>query len=425
MSDTFCVIPWVQIASKPIGTARVCCLMTNSKDKNQGVIRDNNGNPYNLGKDDFDLIKNGDKAKEVRLSMLNGERHPDCITCWTKEDMGASSKRIVSNRMYSGEFELIHAIDHTDKEGNTDIEPSYWDLRFGNLCNLKCVMCHPASSSQWYEDYVLLNNTSHFNDSGTTINLTKINNRFKDLGEYSWWDNMDFWKKLGEKIPYLKRVYLVGGEPMLIEPHYDFLKKIIDSGRAAEVSLEYDTNLTSVPKKAINLWKQFKKIYLRVSVDDFDNQFNYVRYPAKWKQISKNLDKIVCCLSNVQVDYTVTWQVLTAYTTPNLLRYLAQHRSANLKSMYSSVHIRILSNPEYFDVAILPKRIKLELIDIYKNFNKEGTNIQVNHLIKYLESNMQQNEKQVKNFLEIITKMDLIRGTDWKTTFPELSEKIL
>ena len=153
------------MATKPIGTARVCCLMTNSKDKNQGVIRDEQGLPYNLGRDDFDSIKNGSKAKEIRLAMLRGERHPDCTTCWTKEDMGAASKRTVSNKMYKGEFELSHAIDHTDNEGNTDWQPSYWDLRFGNLCNLKCVMCHPASSSQWYEDYVLLNNKTSFTDS--------------------------------------------------------------------------------------------------------------------------------------------------------------------------------------------------------------------------------------------------------------------
>ena len=70
MSKAFCVIPWVQMASKPIGTARVCCLMTNSKDSQQGTIRDEDGVPYNLGRDDFDVIKNGDKAREIIIFKL-------------------------------------------------------------------------------------------------------------------------------------------------------------------------------------------------------------------------------------------------------------------------------------------------------------------------------------------------------------------
>jgi len=417
MNKAFCVIPWVQMACKPIGTARVCCLMTNSKDSQQGTIRDDNGKPYNLGRDDFDLIKNGDKAREIRLAMLAGERHPDCNTCWVKEDMGAASRRTVSNKMYLDEFELEQAIAHTDADGNTDWQPSYWDLRFGNLCNLKCVMCHPASSSQWYEDYVLLNGTTTFTDSGTKINLKEINGRYKDAGEYSWWDNEDFWTRLEAKIPYLKQVYLVGGEPMLIEPHYDFLQKVIDSGRAGEVTLEYDTNLTAVHKRALELWKHFKKIWLRISLDDFGDQFNYVRFPANWNQVAANLDKILGQVTNVKLDFTVTWQVLTAYTTPNLLKYLSKFSNNNIS-------VRILSSPDYFDVAILPKSVKQDLIKIYTDFEKQHPDIKVSHLIKYLESNVDGDAGKLRHCVETLNKLDTIRNTNWAETFPELHEKI-
>lgn len=418
MSKAFCVIPWVQMATKPIGTARVCCLMTNSKDSQQGTIRDENGKPYNLGRDDFDVIKNGAKAREVRLSMLNDVRHEDCNTCWVKEDAGASSRRTVSNKMYVGEFDIETARAHTDELGNTDWQPSYWDLRFGNLCNLKCVMCHPASSSQWYEDYVLLNNSTKFTDGGTKVDLKNIDGRYKDAGEYAWWDNQEFWTRLEEKIPHLKQVYLVGGEPMLIEPHYDFLQKVIDSGRAGEVTLEYDTNLTAIHKRALDLWKHFKKVWLRVSLDDFGEQFNYIRYPANWDMVSKNVEKLYSQFDNIKFDFTVTWQVLSAYTTPNLLRYLSKFENSN-----SSV--RILSSPGYFDVAILPKHIKLELIEIYKRFEEENPKIKVNHLVKYLQTNPDGDEKKVDECLRIIKRLDEIRGTNWETTFPQLKEKLL
>jgi organic radical activating enzyme len=418
MNKAFCVIPWVQMAAKPIGTARVCCLMTNSKDSQQGTIRDADGKPYNLGRDDFDVINNGDKAREIRLSMLNGERHIDCNTCWVKEDMGASSRRTVSNKMYVGEFDEDTARAHTDEHGNTDWQPSYWDLRFGNLCNLKCVMCHPANSSQWYEDYVLINGTTKFTDSGTKINLTDVNGRYKDAGEYDWWDNPEFWTKLEAKIPYLKQVYLVGGEPMLIEPHYDFLQKVIDSGRAHEVTLEYDTNLTAIHQRALDLWRHFKHVWLRVSVDDYGDQFNYIRYPANWQAVSKNIEKLYDKFDNIKFDFTVTWQVLSAYSTPILLEYLSQFENSNAS-------VRILSNPGYFDVAILPKDVKQELIEIYKQFASTSSKIKVNHLIKYLQSNLEGDSVKLAECINVIDKLDKIRGTDWKRTFPKLKENIL
>lgn len=403
------------MASKPIGTARICCLMSNSHITGQGVITDDAGRPYNLGTDDFDEIKNGERIRQMRLSMLNNERPADCNTCWVKEDMGASSRRLVTNRMYKDEFTRDTALAHTDEQGYTDWQPSYWDLRFGNLCNLKCVMCHPASSNQWYEDYVLLNNTNTFGDSGIKVKLDKIGNRYRDQGQYDWWNNPEFWARLEEKIPYLKQVYLVGGEPMLIEPHYDFLQKIIDSGRAHEVTLEYDTNLTNVHQRALDLWRHFKRIWLRVSIDDQSEQFNYVRFPSKWHSIISNLERVHG--NNIKIDFTITWQVLTAFTTPLLLREL--DKFAGNKS------IRILSQPTYFDVKILPKSIKQELIKIYTEHQTAYPKHEVGHLIKYLHAHLEtHNQTELDRCVTTLDILDRSRNTNWRETFSILYDML-
>lgn len=418
IEKSFCVIPWVQLSSKPIGTARVCCLMTNSDDPDQGTISDDAGQPYNLGRDDFDVIKNGAKAREIRLAMLNGQRPNDCKTCWIKEDMGASSKRTVSNNMYKDEFTVETARQCTDSQGYTTWEPSYWDLRFGNLCNLKCVMCHPASSNQWYKDFVLINNRTTFTDSGIKVKLQYDNNRYHDSGEYNWWDNDDFWTRLEAKIPYLKQVYLVGGEPMLIEPHYDFLQKIIDYGRAGQVTLEYDTNLTAIHPRALAMWKNFKKIWLRVSIDDYGDQFNYIRFPANWSQVSKNLEYLNQQKDiNVKLDVTVTWQLLSAFTTPNLIKYLDQFPKIQTS-------IRILSSPNYYDVKVLDRLSKLQLIDLYQKIEKQCPRIKVNHLIKYLENNLDGDQKLLEQAINTVSRLDTIRNTNWETTFETLKESI-
>jgi len=415
LKDNFCVIPWVHMASKPIGTARVCCLMSNSHSTGQGIISDDQGRPYNLGTDEFDEIKNGERVRKVRLAMLNNERLPDCDTCWIKEDMGASSRRLVTNRMYKDEFTKETAQQHTDAQGYTDWQPSYWDLRFGNLCNLKCVMCHPASSNQWYEDYVLLNGTTKFGDSGIKINLEKTNNRYRDQGQYDWWNNEQFWIRLEEKIPYLKQVYLVGGEPMLIQPHYDFLQKIIDSGRADQVTLEYDTNLTSVQDRALRLWKHFKRVWLRVSIDDQNEQFDYVRYPSRWKQVIQNLDRVQG--DNIKMDFTITWQVLTAFTTPKLLELLEKYTG--------NKSIRILSTPDYFDVKILPPATKQELLDLYQKHKEQYPHHEVGHLIKYIQTNLDNyNTQALDKCFDTLRILDKSRKTNWQSTFQILYNQL-
>lgn len=403
------------MASKPIGTARICCLMSNAHEHGQGIIADDSGRPYNLGTDDFDEIKNGERIRKMRLSMLNNERPPDCNTCWVKEDMGASSRRTVTNRMYQDEFTRETAAAHTDENGYTDWQPSYWDLRFGNLCNLKCVMCHPASSNQWYEDYVLLNGTNTFGDSGIKVKLDKIGNRFRDQGQYDWWNNPEFWNRLEAKIPYLKQVYLVGGEPMLIEPHYDFLQKIIDSGRAGEVTLEYDTNLTNVHERALDLWRHFKKIWLRISIDDHGEQFDYVRFPSKWNSVVSNLDRVRG--DNVKMDFTVTWQLLTAFTTPTLLKFLDQYPG--------NKSVRILSQPSYFDVKILPEHTKQILLQLYRKHQERYPDHEVGHLIKYIETHQDShNASELERCRQTLDILDRSRKTDWRQTFPALRDQI-
>jgi organic radical activating enzyme len=406
------------MAAKPIGTARVCCLMSNSVHNNKGIIKKPDGTPYNLGLDDFDEIKNAEYIRSVRLSLLAGEKIEECNTCWVKERMGGISRRMVSNRLYKDEFTEDIARKHTDAAGNTDWDPSYWDLRFGNLCNLKCVMCHPASSNQWYEEYVLINNETSFTDGGKIVQLSRYSvGRYVDSGVYNWWDNQNFWDRLRKKIPFLKQVYLVGGEPMLIEPHYDFLQHVVDSGRAGEVTLEYDTNLTTVNQRVLDLWKYFKEIKLRVSVDDIGNSFEYVRYPSKWNTLITNLHKLKLKLGNtVRVDFTVTWQLLTVLTTTTLLEFLSDNFPNSI------VSVRILSSPDYFDVAILPKSVKIELLDLYKKFQEKYPANKIDHLIKYLHETLDSGDTvKLNECKRVLSILDRSRNTNWQELYPWLA----
>lgn len=398
LTDSFCVIPWVQMTCKTKGTARFCCLARAS----DGSLVDSG---LSFATDNLSDIHNSHLVTRVRHEMLLGKRPPECSACWSKEDGGANSKRLVSNRMYKDEFTIEDAIEETDFYGMTTHKPDYWDLRFGNLCNLKCVMCHPSNSTQWYEDYVAMTGCTSF---GQVNLIQNEKGRWVDPGELDWWRSQGFWDQMEENIPYLKRVCFVGGEPMLIEPHYDFLQRIVDSGRASKVTIEYDTNLTNVQDRAIELWKQFKEVSLRVSLDDYGEQNDYIRFPSNWDSIWKNIERVRTEVPNARIEFGITWQVLNSFTILNLLHHLKDE----------NYFVRVLQEPSHYNVKILPKSTRQILVDMYEEF---GDN-RITHLIHYLEN--VQGDPDVASFLDVTKRLDRLRGTDFEATFADLNREL-
>jgi len=401
--NSFCSIPWIHAASKTNGASRVCCLMSNYEGGLTG---------HNFKDNTIEEIHNSEFTRKIRKQFLAGEQPSECATCWVKEENGGKSRRIATNRMYKDIIDYDKAVQLTAPDGSTTQMPIYWDLRFGNLCNLKCVMCGPQSSSMWYKDWAAVHNTDHFYDSGTKINITdgkkKLDNDCES--EYDWWQSEHFWEQLDQYKDQLEHVYLVGGEPMLIETHYNFLQKLIDAGVSKNVVLEYDTNITNVHQRAIDQWKHFKKLILRVSIDDFGEQNDYIRFPSKWYKLNENIERINKLLPRTKIEISITWQMLNAFTFLKLLDHFSNYH----------INIRILSNPSMLDVKHLPKQAKLDIINTYNNSVHKD---KLSHLISYLTNNLEY-EGNYYTCAEFLEKLDKIRGTDWSKTFVELYNSI-
>jgi hypothetical protein len=198
---------------------------------------------------------------------------------------------------------------------------------------------------------------------------------------------------------------------MLIEQHYVFLQKLIDKGVSKNVTLEYDTNITNVHQRAIEQWSKFKTLMLRVSIDDYGEQNDYIRFPSKWYKLDENIKRIKELVPNTKVEISITWQMLNAYTFLNLVDHF--------KDYY--INIRILSAPEIFDPKHLPKQAKLELIDMYNNSVHKD---KIKHLVSYLTNNLNNNQLLYKESADFLNKLDVLRGTDWPKTFKQLHKSI-
>ena len=172
-------------------------------------------------------------------------------------------------------------MEYTQDYGSVPPQVHYIDLRFGTKCNLKCVMCSPHDSSLWVKDWKKM----HPQVQNETL---KDSMQWEDKGStngssYNWHKNNPvFWEQFYEQVPYMKQVYFAGGEPLIIEEHYEILEKIIASGKAGEIEIRYNSNGVEWRDDLFDLWKHFKLVRYHYSVDAVGDRNHYIRYPADW-----------------------------------------------------------------------------------------------------------------------------------------------
>lgn len=447
MSDKFCPLPWVFQAIRNNGDVRVCCQANPSKSK--GIYRKSDGTSYNANRDNLDESRNCDLAKEIRLSMLNNVEHEACVRCDVEEASGIDSRRQYETRIWKNTFNLNHATQLTNNDGSIDIEKVpvlYYDLRFGNLCNLKCRMCGPTDSNSWYADYVKVWNETSFNDSHGTVNLIqKSKNRFvAEFDDYNWFENEQFWKNIEKNIPNIQEIHTVGGEPMMIDKHYDLLEKCIEMGYSKNIMVEYNTNLTNIPARAWKLWPHFKRIQFGVSVDAAESLNDYIRYPSKWKKISENLHKLDNTPGNYRIWLSITVQIYNVAYLPETIKWILKQDfktiGKNLEKPLFNPHP--LYNPRFLNTKILPKEakdwIRVKYDDFYiwvddylekSNMPDEWKNSYKTYIKKTLESYYDIMVKEdwsdsLQTFWNYTTKLDEIRNEKLSDVAPELYEII-
>ena len=239
--------------------------------------------------------RNVPMLKQARLDMLEGKWPNACKRCEDEESAGIRSRMQYENERWSADntWNIEKARAATQTDGSIDVNEVpvvFYDLRFGNLCNLKCRMCGPTDSSQWYEDQVkMFGNT--YQDTQGIVNLQKDGKgKYKPVVDiYGWYENSSLWGQLEENMSKIRHLYLVGGEPLMINEHYAFLQKCVDRGEASHIVLEYNTNITNIPDRAWNIWKHFERIEIGASVDGIGKVVEYIRHPVKWEIIERNM----------------------------------------------------------------------------------------------------------------------------------------
>ena len=431
MSKTFCPIPWIFQAVRNNGDVRVCCQANVSK--NRGIIRDKEGRPYNASEGRLTESRNAELVREMRLQMLEGEWPSECVRCQQEEESGLNSRRQYELSNWNTDFNEMKKITSSDGSIPVDKAPViYYDLRFGNKCNLSCRMCGPSDSDQWYNDYVQLTGRNYYHDSHGKVELEKVKDSWKDTkNSYSWYTSPLFWEELEKNQNNIQHIYMAGGEPLLIDQHYEFLEKCIEQNLGQNIVLEYNTNLTLLPQRVVKLWSQFKQVRVGASIDGFGDNFEFQRYPARWDMVYKNLQKLD------QLERPVlSWlaYTVTAYNVMHLPEFMYwKVKESGFQKINSTKKRPVITHhmahkPEHLNVRVLSSEQKQKVTDHFMKFksifesefdelhSKKAIEI-LNSVEKYMHSQSYY-ESHYDQLISFSERMDQIRNENSQNFLP-------
>jgi sulfatase maturation enzyme AslB (radical SAM superfamily) len=356
LSKTFCPLPWTHLATHPHGSVTLCCEsdMTNRASEAQDLPREFitlHNTTY-----DFEKIMNSDLFKQVRKDMLDGKMPAPCTKCYKLEALGNESKRTRDTKLL--DFNLEDAQSITQKDGTlTEVNFEFIELRLGNICNLACRSCNPQSSSKWIRDW------------------EKLNERKFDTPQsmFDWPLDERFWASLAEHCNNTRKVYINGGEPLLVDKHMRFLEFLIEKDLAKKITLVYSTNSTIINDKYINLWKEFEQVEFMVSIDDLEDRNSYLRHPAKWDKTIEAFDWLHSLGHKSYVLQTVSimniYYIKEAWEYWNNKGVNVSHNMVHHPNFYSAANA-----PEHAKQAILQKIDGLPFYDQINNFLSQSSN---------------------------------------------------
>lgn len=388
-NNIFCPLPWsVFYLEGPGEKQRLCCA--------SDIVSEN-------------------KIKKIQTQFIKNKKPQECNSCWNKEDNNLQSFRqdILNNHNDNIDYDSVKK----SMVNNIKIPYKAYELRTGSLCNIACRTCNPANSTGWYSDWEkLTNSNTFFNRIGRIENINKTNNNWEWFNEPSYWINT-LLPNITKSIQYhgFCTIILQGGEPLIVKQLNEFYQFLIDNNLSQNIILRYTSNLTCIPNKLLTeYWKYFKQIEINGSIDGYRKVNDYIRYPAKFNIIEKNVEFLLN--NGVKLSILTTVSTLNILYLSGLVEWLSRY---NLEmtpfsvwneqaSIFSPLCIsKDLIEKSYSKLLNSSVNVPDKLIDMFNNYllNPKG---------HYHDLSVE--------FWDVTRRLDCIRNQNINDILPELVE---
>jgi len=444
ISSSFCAAKWKQVTVHlAIGQTHSCHHPTTHKIPVEEVLV----NPS--------AIHNTKFKKQQRKMMLEGERPPECDYCWRVEDSPVKEgDEVFSDRvMKSSEIWARPYIEEIKNASwDDDVNPTYFEISFSNVCNFKCSYCSPEISSKWMEE---IQQFGHYDLASFGYNNLDY---LKQIGKFPIPEREEnpyvdaFWKWWPDLIKGLKVFRITGGEPLLSKHTHRVLDYLIENPQP-ELELDINSNLC-VPDELFDRFvermaiiqekKAIKNFKLYTSCEAYGKRAEYIRYGLDYNKWLNNCHRILSEISDSKLTIMSTYNVLSISSFTDFMKDIL-----TLKETYTvqptrphpvSLDIPYLRWPHFLSSWIITydmlKYVEESVTFMYKNmqqtywlplcgkgyFDYEVSRMK--RIYRVIEGNMQKPDweylgRSKKDFYKFVNEHDRRRGTDFLKTFPE------
>ena len=393
MTDTFCVLPFTHLSTRPNGDITPCCRS-----------RDTLGNIKDMT---FEQAWNSERQQQLRKDLLTGVRNKHCFQCWDMEDQGSVSMRQSMNKTRQ------HMIPDTCTIEMPFVVPVL-ELKMSNLCNFRCRTCKPELSTTWMKDW------------------SAVKHEYKSLGLHNDtarqtnFDNDQFIQDILRLAPTIEIVEFAGGEPLMDPLHYRVLEAL--EPFATNISVKYSTNLSKVKFgkfDTIASWAKFKAVDLSLSIDGHPELNNYIRTESDTDVLAENLKLVKAELGNKYIG-----RAALCYSAWNVFGLTESYEYFE-HVLDTPVHGNIAWDPIFINPQVLPKELKQKASQQYKDYlnTVELKGERNKRIHRFTEQNMnflnaKDESKYFEQFMRYTTTLDRTRGTSVADIIPEFKDYV-
>ena len=279
----------------------------------------------------------------LREKFNRGDRATECKRCWDYEDHNSGTG--YHSRRQKAIITYENATQRT--EPWYEVALSSLDYCCTWVCNLACAICRPLNSSLWSAEL-----------KQTKEQRRSVGRLYELKPQPSLADRLDF--------DNIYRVHFNGGEPMATKEHVRVLQKLADNGTLKNTVVSYNTNGTMYPgDEVVELWRQAQQVHVSFSIDAVGPAFEYVRYPAKWSQVSANILRMKQEMpANVEFGFTVAVGALNVFDMPDLWAWYSANMEPGVEWYRSKFSWQFITEME---LGTLPVDIRIQAIDTLKD----------------------------------------------------------
>lgn len=397
-SKTFCMYPWIHLHAYPTGEAYPCC---------HAEMQHPVGNCKN---NSLKEIWNSPAQRKLRVDMLTDQPNPACARCYEQEQSGFFSGRRSANKHHGHHVDRVLG---TGADGTIDqFEMTYWDIRFSNLCNLKCRSCGHIFSSSWYQDQAQL----------AGGDWAKHNQVLNIAGR----SEKDMWQQLLPHLDHVEQIYFAGGEPLMMEEHYLILEELERRGRF-DVRLIYNTNFTHTKLKSrsvFDYWRKFSSVAVGASLDAMGPRAEYIRKGTVWHTVEHNRREMMSVCPDVDFYISPTLSIMNALHLPEF------HRSWVEQGLIKpqDLNVNILQDPAYYRIDVATPAYKQQVQAAFEQHLSWLRPLdQLNRATVGFESaitfmNATDNQQLLPKFWSKTRELDALRNENILATIPELEQ---